>query len=53
MLRAEALMKLIEGGNKKIIVTHPEALFEKVVLPKTLSGNIIQLKPTIPLTLMD
>jgi transcription-repair coupling factor (superfamily II helicase) len=44
MLRAEALMKLSAGGNKKIIVTHPEALFEKVVLPKTLSGNIIQLK---------
>ncbi len=44
MLRAEALMKLSSGGNKKIIVTHPEALFEKVVLPKTLSGNIIQLK---------
>nr|WP_243745577.1 transcription-repair coupling factor [Segetibacter sp. 3557_3] len=44
MLRTEALMKLSVGGNKKIIVTHPEALFEKVVLAKTLSGNIIQLK---------
>jgi transcription-repair coupling factor (superfamily II helicase) len=44
MLRAEALMKLSDGGNKKIIITHPEALFEKVVLPKTLSGNIIKLK---------
>jgi transcription-repair coupling factor (superfamily II helicase) len=44
MLRAEALMKLSAGGNKKIIVSYPEALFEKVVLPKTLSGNIIQLK---------
>lgn len=44
MLRAEALMKLSAGGNKKIIVTYPEALFEKVVLPKTLSGNIIQIK---------
>ena len=44
MLRAEALMKLSGGGNKKLIVTYPEALFEKVVLPKTLSGNIIQLK---------
>ncbi|WP_297821030.1 transcription-repair coupling factor [Segetibacter sp.] len=44
MLRAEALMRLSNGGNKKLIVTHPEALFEKVVLPKTLSGNIIQLK---------
>ncbi|MGI8951229.1 MAG: transcription-repair coupling factor [Chitinophagaceae bacterium] len=44
MLRTEALTKLSAGGNKKIIVTYPEALFEKVVLPKTLSGNIIQLK---------
>src|SRR6185369_5679244 len=31
-------------GNKKIIVTHPEALFEKVVLSKTLSENIISIK---------
>ncbi|RYZ79660.1 MAG: transcription-repair coupling factor, partial [Proteobacteria bacterium] len=44
MLRTEALTKLTAGGNKKIIITHPEALFEKVVLPKTLSGNIIYLK---------
>src|SRR3954466_15490773 len=44
MLRAEALMRLSNGGNKKLIVTHPEALFEKVVLPKTLSGNIIHIK---------
>lgn len=44
MLRTEALMRLSNGGNKKLIVTHPEALFEKVVLPKTLSGNIIHIK---------
>src|SRR3954452_11043771 len=44
MLRTEALTKLSAGGNKKIIVTYPEALFEKVVLPKTLSGNIISIK---------
>ncbi|MDQ2751831.1 MAG: transcription-repair coupling factor [Bacteroidota bacterium] len=44
MLRTEALTKLSAGGNKKIIVTYPEALFEKVVLPKTLSGNIINIK---------
>lgn len=44
MLRTEALTKLTLGGNKKIIVTYPEALFEKVVLPDTLSGNIIYLK---------
>jgi transcription-repair coupling factor (superfamily II helicase) len=46
MLRTEALTKLSAGGNKKIIVTYPEALFEKVVLPKTLAGNIIYLKTT-------
>ncbi|HEY0678336.1 MAG TPA: transcription-repair coupling factor [Chitinophagaceae bacterium] len=44
MLRTEALMKWSAGGNKKIIVTYPEALFEKVVMPKTLSGNIIAIK---------
>jgi transcription-repair coupling factor (superfamily II helicase) len=38
MLRTEALTKLTGNNiNKKIIVTYPEALFEKVVLPKTLS----------------
>jgi transcription-repair coupling factor (superfamily II helicase) len=44
MLRTEMLTKLSAGGNKKIIVTYPEALFEKVVLPKTLAGNIINIK---------
>ncbi|MGN6616234.1 MAG: transcription-repair coupling factor [Ilyomonas sp.] len=44
MLRTEALTKLSAGGNKKILVTYPEALFEKVVLPNTLSGNIINIK---------
>jgi transcription-repair coupling factor (superfamily II helicase) len=44
MLRTEALTKLAAGGNKKIIITYPDALFEKVVLPKTLSGNIINVK---------
>lgn len=44
MLRAEALMKWSGGGNKKILITYPEAIFEKVVLPNVLSGNIIQIK---------
>jgi transcription-repair coupling factor (superfamily II helicase) len=44
MLRAEALMKWSGGGNKKIIITYPEAIFEKVILPNVLSGNIIQIK---------
>src|SRR4028118_1605435 len=44
MFRAEMLTRLSNGGNKKLIITHPEALFEKVVLPKTLSGNIISIK---------
>ncbi len=44
MLRTEMLTKLSAGGNKKIIITYPEALFEKVVLPKTLRGNIISIK---------
>lgn len=44
MLRTEALTKLATGGNRKIIVSYPEALFEKVVLPDTLSSNIIHIK---------
>ncbi len=44
MLRTEALMKLAGGGNKKMIVTYPEALFETVVLPRTLEGNIVAIK---------
>lgn len=44
MLRTEALTKLAGGGNKNIIITHAEALFEKVVLSKTLSENIISIK---------
>ncbi|MBC7890082.1 MAG: transcription-repair coupling factor [Ferruginibacter sp.] len=44
MLRTEALSKIATGTNKKVLITHPEALFEKVVLPKTLSGNIISIK---------
>ena len=34
----------ITGRGKKLIVTYPEALFEKVVLPQALSGNIISIK---------
>ena len=44
MLRTETLTRLSRGGNKKIIITHPEALFEKVVMPNTLAKNIIQIK---------
>ncbi|MEO5564883.1 MAG: transcription-repair coupling factor, partial [Chitinophagaceae bacterium] len=44
MLRTEALTKIAAGGNKKVMVTYPEALFEKVVVPSTLSSNIIHIK---------
>lgn len=50
MLRTEALTRLTrtgagEGGlRKKVLVTYPEALMEKVVLPETLSSQLIQLK---------
>lgn len=47
MLRTEALTKFSsERVNKKVLVTYPEALFEKVVNPKTLSGNMISIKVT-------
>jgi len=35
MLRTEALTKIAAGGNKKVVITYPEALFEKVVIPET------------------
>src|SRR5205814_5188042 len=51
MLRIEALMKWSSTGssvstsiNKKILVTYPEALFEKVVHGNIISGNIIRIK---------
>ncbi len=45
MLRTEALTKFSgERVHKKVLVTYPEALFEKVVNPKTLSGNMISIK---------
>ncbi len=56
MLRTEALTKLARGGNKKIIITYPEAIFEKVIQPATISSNIISIKTndTInPESLMD
>lgn len=44
MLRTEALTRFSAGGGKKILVTYPEALFEKVVLAKALSENIISIR---------
>ena len=34
MLRAEALTRISAGGNKKMVITYPEAIAEKVVLSK-------------------
>ena len=44
MLRTEALTRFAAPGNRRIMVTFPEAMMEKVVLPDTLSGNIISIK---------
>lgn len=46
MLRTEALTKFASspGNRAGALVTYPEALFEKVVVPKALSSNIIYLK---------
>ena len=44
MLRTEALTKLSAASARNIIVTYPEALFEKVVLAKELASNIISIK---------
>ncbi len=46
MLRTECLTRFANPMGERVgaIVTYPEALFEKVVLPKTLSANIISIK---------
>ncbi len=46
MLRTEMLTRFSTATGNRVgaIVTYPEALFEKVVLPKTLSGNMIRIK---------
>ncbi|MEI6948516.1 transcription-repair coupling factor [Paraflavisolibacter sp. H34] len=46
MLRTEALTRFSSGqGNRVgVLVTYPEALFEKVAVPKAISATIIQIK---------
>ena len=45
MLRTEALSKFnADVVRKKVLVTYPEALFEKVVNPRSLSKNMISIK---------
>ncbi len=44
MLRAESLAKIAAGGNKKIIVTYPDAFFEKVPVADSLNKNTIHIK---------
>ena len=47
MLRTECLTRFstpTRGDRVGIIITYAEAMFEKVVLPKTLSANIISIK---------
>ena len=44
MLRTEALTRLAAGGNRKLFITYPEALHEKVVAPELFSPNIIYIK---------
>ncbi len=44
MLRTEALSKIQEHTQKKVLVTSPEGLLEKVVHHKALASNMIHLK---------
>ncbi|HPI53437.1 MAG TPA: transcription-repair coupling factor [Chitinophagaceae bacterium] len=45
MLRAEALMKLNqENARRKVLITYPEAIFEKVVNTKTFAKNTVFIK---------
>ncbi len=46
MLRTEALTRFAVPTGERVgaLITYPEALFEKVVIPSTLSSNIIYIK---------
>src|SRR4030095_2185495 len=46
MLRTETLVKFATPTGNRVgaIVTYPEALFEKVIVPGKLSANIIYIK---------
>lgn len=44
MLRTEALSKITANRSGAVLVTYPEAIFEKVVQPYLLSGNMIHIK---------
>ncbi|NIG52747.1 transcription-repair coupling factor [Chitinophaga sp. Cy-1792] len=45
MLRTEALMKFSgDASRKKILVTYPEALWEKVAASRAFNANMVQLK---------
>ncbi|MFN5422061.1 MAG: transcription-repair coupling factor [bacterium] len=44
MLRTEALTRIASVGNRKIIITYPEALMEKVANAESLSTHIIAIK---------
>lgn len=44
MLRTEALTRMMGPGNRKILVTYPEALMEKVAKPDDLFSNTIMIK---------
>jgi transcription-repair coupling factor (superfamily II helicase) len=44
MLRTEALTKIAGGCNKKVLITYPEALFEKVPTQKNLVKNTLRVQ---------
>ncbi|MBS1731369.1 MAG: transcription-repair coupling factor [Bacteroidetes bacterium] len=51
VLRTEALVKTAAPGNKKILVTYPQALFEKVIIPGHLHTKLIFIKSNDTLAL--
>ncbi len=53
MLRTEALSRISSGGNKKILITYPEAVFEKVVLPKTISQSVLKFQKGATISLNE
>lgn len=54
MLRTEALMKFANrNARKKILVTYPEAVFEKVIRPAEFSSAMMELKSGIAVQVDD
>ncbi len=54
LLRTEMLNRIVTSDNKgEIIITYPEAIFEKVIEPKVFAGNSLSIKKGEQLSIDD